>query len=65
MAVELTQHFKGGAALTAADFRPAFLVVAAISACSVLIFMRLSPHAGAEMANRPPNPAESAGQAAG
>jgi EmrB/QacA subfamily drug resistance transporter len=65
MAVELTQHFKGGAALTAADFRPAFLVVAAISACSVLIFMRLSPHAGAEMANRAPKPAESAGQEAG
>ena len=42
MAVELTQHFKGGGALTAADFRPAFLVVAAISACSILFFLRLS-----------------------
>ena len=65
MAVELTQHLKGGGALQASDFRPAFLAVAAISACSVLIFMRLSPHAGAEMANRPPMPAEPAGQQAG
>jgi EmrB/QacA subfamily drug resistance transporter len=58
MVVELTQHFKGGAALTAADFRPAFLAVAFISACSIAIFLRLSPHAGAEMANRAPSQTE-------
>ena len=40
--------------LAAADFPPAFLVVAAISALSVLIFARLSPDAGAEMADRMP-----------
>ena len=65
MAVELTQHLKGGGALQAADFRPAFLVVAAISACSVLIFLRLSPQAGAEMANRAPNEAETSERGAG
>jgi EmrB/QacA subfamily drug resistance transporter len=64
MAVELTQHLKGGGALQAGDFRIAFLVVAAISASSVLIFLRLSPHAGAEMANRVPARADAAeGQA--
>ena len=59
MAVELTQSFKGGGALQAGDFRMAFLVVAAISASSVLIFLRLAPHAGAEMANRAPHEPES------
>jgi predicted MFS family arabinose efflux permease len=54
--VELTQHFKGGGALQASDFPPAFLAVAAISALSVLIFLRLSPDAGAEMTDRAPAP---------
>jgi MFS family permease len=58
MAVELTLHFHGHAALQAADFPPAFLAVAAISALSVFFFARLSPDAGAEMSSRRPAPAE-------
>ena len=54
LAVELTVHFKGSRTLEASDFPPAFLAVAAISALSVLIFARLSPDAGAEMADRLP-----------
>ena len=65
MAVELTQHLKGGVALQAADFRPAFLAVAAISALSVLIFLRLAPEAGAEMADRAPAPTEPSDHRAG
>ena len=65
MAVELAQHFHGGAALQAADFPPAFLAIAVISALSALIFGRLSPDAGAEMANRMPAPAEPSNQRAG
>ena len=48
-----------------ADFPPAFLAVAAISALSVLIFARLAPEAGAEMADRLPTPAEPSDQRAG
>jgi len=59
--VELTQHFKGGGALQASDFPPAFLAIATISALSVLIFLRLSPDAGAEMTARAPVPAEAPG----
>jgi len=65
MAVELTVHFKGGGALQAADFPPAFLAVAAISAFSVFIFARLSPEAGAEMADRLSTPVETSDQRAG
>jgi len=65
MAVELTVYFKGSGPLQAADFPPAFLVIAAISTLSVLIFARLSPEAGAEMADRLPTPAETSDQRAG
>ncbi|HET7912377.1 MAG TPA: MFS transporter [Pseudolabrys sp.] len=65
LAVELTVYFKGSNALQAADFPPAFLAVAAISALSVLIFAQLSPEAGAEMADRLPTPAETSDQRAG
>jgi len=65
LAVELTVHFKGNNTLQAADFPPAFLVVAAISALSILIFVRLPPEAGAEMADRLPTPAEPSDQRAG
>jgi len=54
LAVELTNQFQGSAALTADDFRPAFIFVACISAASVFIFMTLDKEAGAEMANRKP-----------
>jgi EmrB/QacA subfamily drug resistance transporter len=65
MVVELTVYMRGGGPLQAADFPPAFLAVAAISALSALIFARLSPDAGAEMADRLPTPAETADQRAG
>jgi hypothetical protein len=65
MAVELTVQFRGGGALQAADFPPAFLVVAAISGLSALIFARLPHDAGAEMANRLPETSETTDQPAG
>jgi EmrB/QacA subfamily drug resistance transporter len=55
VAVELTLHFRGGTTLQAGDFAPAFLAVAAVSALSMFIFMRLSPDAGAELADRVPD----------
>ncbi|HUL88331.1 MAG TPA: MFS transporter [Pseudolabrys sp.] len=65
MAVELTLYLRGNGPLQAQDFPPAFLAVAAISALSVLIFARLSPEAGAEMADRLPTPVETSDQRAG
>jgi EmrB/QacA subfamily drug resistance transporter len=65
LAVELTVRFKGNGILQANDFPPAFLAVAAISALSVFIFARLSPDAGAELANRFPAPTETSDQRIG
>jgi len=64
-AVEFTVHLKGGGPLGASDFPPAFLAVAAISALSVLIFLRLAPDAGAEMTARAPAPSEPTDRPAG
>ena len=64
LAVELTVHFNGSPTLAATDFPPAFLAVAAISAMSVFIFARLSPDAGAEMADRLPAPTRNVRSAA-
>jgi EmrB/QacA subfamily drug resistance transporter len=57
LAVETTVALRGHHEIMAADFRPAFIVVALISAASALIFMRLPDDAGAELANRMPSPA--------
>jgi MFS family permease len=65
LTVELTVHFKGDGPLQSTDFPPAFLAVAAISALSVFIFMRLSPDAGAEMTDRVPAPSETSDQRVG
>jgi MFS family permease len=65
LVVELTVHFKGNGPLQASDFPPAFLAVAAISALSALIFVRLSPDAGAEMADRIPSTTETSDQRVG
>ena len=65
LAVELTVRFKGNGPLQASDFPPAFLAVAAISAMSVFIFLRLSPDAGAEMADRLPAAPEPSDQRVG
>jgi EmrB/QacA subfamily drug resistance transporter len=52
--VELTVWDKAAATITANDFPPAFLLIAVISAVSALIFARLPPDAGAELAHRTP-----------
>ncbi|MFO1103950.1 MAG: DHA2 family efflux MFS transporter permease subunit [Methylocystis sp.] len=51
-ALEAARALRGGGALQAADFAPAFLVVAAISAIAVTQFLRLAPNAGAELVGR-------------
>jgi MFS family permease len=59
LAVEATTYVRGThGTLSAADFQPAFLIVALLSAISVVFFIRLAPDAGAELANRMPKPSE-------
>jgi len=65
LAVEITVRFKAQGELTAGDFAPAFLLVAAISALSALVFWRLKPEAGAELADRTPAPTETSDQRVG
>jgi len=43
---------RGGGALSAADFYPAFVGVALISLLSVPFFFKMSPDAGAEVSGR-------------
>ncbi|MFO1075852.1 MAG: MFS transporter [Geminicoccaceae bacterium] len=45
----LTLHLVGGGQIAAQDFVPAFLLVAAIAASSVMVFLPLPPDAGAEI----------------
>ena len=52
LVVEFTLRLKHGAAMTAADFPPAFLVVGALTATAAIIFVRLSPDAGAQLSGR-------------
>ena len=54
LAVEMAVRFNGEPAITAADFQPAFLLVGAIAASSVFVFLTLPHDAGAQLANRPP-----------
>jgi MFS family permease len=63
--VELMVRFSGHDVITAANFPPAFLVVAAVSASATFVFMRLAPEAGAELANRTPGPTGTADQRMG
>ena len=44
--------WRGGDTLTAADFPPAFLIVALVSGLSLLVFRRLPAEAGAQMSGR-------------
>jgi len=60
LGVEMAMLHAGSATITAADFPPAFIFVALISAVSVLFFIRLAPNAGEELANRTPGPTEPA-----
>jgi len=50
--VDLSLGWRGASEFTAADFTPAFLIVAAISASSAFVFWRLPADAGAEMSGR-------------
>jgi MFS family permease len=52
LAVETVLRVKGATVLSAGDFPPAFVAVALISASSILLFSRLAPDSGAEMAER-------------
>jgi EmrB/QacA subfamily drug resistance transporter len=52
--VEITVAVRGQGALAAEDFPPAFIVVALVATVAALIFARLSPDAGEEMADRTP-----------
>jgi EmrB/QacA subfamily drug resistance transporter len=52
LVVEITLRLKHGTAMTAWDFPPAFLTVGAVTAAAALIFARLPPDAGAELAGR-------------
>jgi EmrB/QacA subfamily drug resistance transporter len=58
LVLETVLRFKGTGALAAEDFPPAFLLVGLVSASSVLLFARLPPDAGAEMADRRRDAAE-------
>jgi len=50
--VELTLAWRGADQITAADFQPAFVIVALVSAATCVIFWRLPPDAGAEVSRR-------------
>ena len=51
-ALEIVRATHGGGALQAADFAPAFFIVAAISAGSILLFRRLPDNAGDNLTGR-------------
>ena len=50
--VELTLFWRGAEKITAADFQPAWIIVALMSAMTSLLFWRLPPDAGAEVSRR-------------
>jgi EmrB/QacA subfamily drug resistance transporter len=52
LVVEITLRLRHDTAMAAADFPPAFLAVAAITAAACLVFLKLPPDAGAELAGR-------------
>jgi len=52
LVVEVTLRLKHGAAMSAVDFPPAFLAVGLLTAAASLVFVRLAPDAGAELAGR-------------
>jgi EmrB/QacA subfamily drug resistance transporter len=55
LAVDVTFWLRGHDTITAADFQPAWLVVAAISATSCLVFWRMPSDAGAALSGRAPS----------
>jgi len=52
LVVEITLRLKHGSTMGAMDFPPAFLAVGALAAAASLVFARLPPEAGAELAGR-------------
>jgi fucose permease len=52
LAVDVTLWVRGHDTIMAADFQPAWLIVAAISALSCLVFWRMPSDAGAALADR-------------
>jgi EmrB/QacA subfamily drug resistance transporter len=52
LVVEFMLRLQHGATISAAEFPPAFLVVAALTATAALVFVRLSPDAGAQLSGR-------------
>ena len=52
LVVELTLRLNHGSAMSAWDFPPAFLAVGALAGAASLVFARLPPDAGAELAGR-------------
>jgi EmrB/QacA subfamily drug resistance transporter len=56
LAVDLTLWRRGHDTITAADFQPAYITIALISACAFFVFVRLPADAGAELARRTPGP---------
>ena len=63
--VELTVSLRGHDTITAADFQPAWIIVALISSTACFLFLRMPAETGAEIARRtvtPPGPTEAADQ---
>jgi EmrB/QacA subfamily drug resistance transporter len=50
--VELALYWRGADKITAADFQPAFIIVALVSATTAFLFWRMPPDAGAEVSRR-------------
>jgi hypothetical protein len=50
LVVDLTLWWRGHATITAADFQPAWIIAASISALSCLVFIRMPSDAGAALA---------------
>jgi EmrB/QacA subfamily drug resistance transporter len=63
LAVDLTLSLRGHPVITAADFQPAFLTVAAIAGSAVFVFLRMPSDAGAELARRTTAPSAGATEA--
>jgi len=62
--VHFIVHANGHTTPVASDFPPAFIIAALFSIASVLVFMRLSPDAGEELANRTPSSSDATDQRA-
>ena len=63
LAVDLTLRVRGHSVITAADFQPAFLTIAAIAGCAFFVFLRMPADAGAELARRTSAPSTGATEA--